>query len=44
MGSQLVTQAIGVAVAAAWSAIVTFGILAVYKAASRPARQPGGGA
>ena len=35
MGSQLITQAIGIAVAAAWSGIVTFGILAIYKATSR---------
>ena len=35
MGSQLVAQAIGVVVAAAWSGIVTFGILVAFKAANR---------
>ncbi len=35
MGSQLIAQATGVAVAAAWSGLVTFGILAAYKAARR---------
>jgi Amt family ammonium transporter len=35
MGSQLVAQIFGVAIAAAWSGAVTFGVLAAYRAASR---------
>jgi ammonium transporter, Amt family len=35
MGSQLVVQAVGIGAAALWSALVTLGILAAYKAASR---------
>jgi Amt family ammonium transporter len=36
MVSQLVVQLVGVGVAAAWSGVVTFGILTAFRAASRP--------
>ena len=35
MGSQLVVQLVGVGVAAVWSGLVTFGVLAIYRATSR---------